>query len=95
MVAVDLYLEDPDLATAYGFEIGGWDVSLVTDFSRVFSSARNELAAFFNEPLDGWVTSNALNMAFMVRVICVVEDYLMLSSLRTLGCSTRIWATLT
>lgn len=59
--AVDAYLLDnsPDttVATKYGWPIGSWCVSNVTDFSRLFFNATE-----FNEDLSGWDTSRALSM---------------------------------
>ncbi|CAJ1930739.1 unnamed protein product [Cylindrotheca closterium] len=59
--AVDAYLSDgsPDtnVATRYGWPIGSWCVSNVTDFSRLFLNATE-----FNEDLSGWDTSRALIM---------------------------------
>ena len=47
----------PDL---HGIQMRNWDVSRVTDMSRVFDSL-----PFFNEPLDGWNVSKVENMAYM------------------------------
>lgn len=59
--AVDAYLSDSsphtDVATRYGWPIGSWCVSDVTDFSTLFLNATE-----FNEDLSGWDTSKALTM---------------------------------
>jgi surface protein len=64
VVAVSLYLADnsPDtpVAQEYGWPIGKWCVSEVTDFSEIFASA-----TFFNEDLSEWDTSSATTMAKM------------------------------
>lgn len=54
-------------ATTYGWPIGTWDVSAVTDFSHTFDVHREPLVAFFDEDLEGWDTSRARSMAFMFR----------------------------
>jgi Mycoplasma protein of unknown function, DUF285 len=68
--AVDAYLGNGSspysaVALQYGYPIGTWDVSQVTDFSGVFHAGRNTLSSTFHENLDGWNTSAAATMAFM------------------------------
>jgi surface protein len=62
--AVSEYLADnsPDtqVAQEYGWPIGKWCVSEVTDFSEIFENATD-----FNEDLSGWDTSRATTMAKM------------------------------
>jgi surface protein len=42
-----------------------WDVSRITDFSRVFDAERNRLMANFNEDLSQWNVSNGTNFERM------------------------------
>ena len=64
--AIDEYLSDggpnTSVAITYGWPIGTWCTSSITDFSLAFSSKRNPLAASFNESLAGWDTSSARSM---------------------------------
>ncbi|KAG7340999.1 fibronectin domain containing protein [Nitzschia inconspicua] len=50
-----------EIACTYGFPIGTWDVSKVTDFSMAFYNSN------FNEPINDWNTSNATTMVCMFR----------------------------
>ena len=50
---------EPDRNTLYG-PIGTWDVSQITDMSRMF---RNDIS--FNENINDWDTSNVTNMGHM------------------------------
>ena len=66
-LAVNEYLvnNSPDTYTAqqYGHPIGTWNVSLVTDFSRLFASDRTaSLSVTFNEDITEWDTSRAVDM---------------------------------
>lgn len=68
--AVDLYLNSSstpfsDVTLRYGYPIGRWDVSQVTNFSGIFNSDRNSLCMLFNEDLIGWDTSAAQTMEYM------------------------------
>lgn len=70
--AVDRYLVDNSPASSvfqeYGFPIGSWNVSLVTDFSSVFDGdVRNSLAREFNDDISEWDTSVATTMYRMFR----------------------------
>ena len=70
--AVDRYLVDNSPASSvfqeYGFPIGSWNVSLVTDFSSVFDGDfRNSLAREFNDDISEWDTSVATTMYRMFR----------------------------
>lgn len=56
--AVDTFMSNP-LAIA---PINDWDVSNISDFSRVFDATRNQAAARFQTDLTGWDTSLAVNM---------------------------------
>ena len=66
---VDEYLNDNGSATSaaktYGHPIGTWDVSLIEDFSHVFSAGRNPKAANFNEDIGDWDVGKATNMEKM------------------------------
>ena len=57
-LAIGAYLEDPShtskVAQTYGWPIGNWCVSLITDFSELFADAAN-----FNEDLRLWDLSSA------------------------------------
>jgi len=69
-LAVDAYLGDDDALilgakTFYGNPIGSWDVSMVSDFSKVFNAQRNPRTATFNEGLGQWDVSRATNMSQM------------------------------
>lgn len=82
--AVDAYLaslaesdaapESSSVALRYGFPIGMWNVSLITNFTRVFDPVRSnafdenrkqEFKSTFNEDLSGWDVSNAVTMFAM------------------------------
>jgi Mycoplasma protein of unknown function, DUF285 len=62
--AVDDYLIDSSLLSLtsrkYGYPIGAWDVSRITNFSSTFDNRRNPGVAKFDEDLDGWDVSSAL-----------------------------------
>lgn len=60
--AVDVYIDDESsafLAAEYGYPIGRWDVSLIEDFSEVFSANRNPRMFHFSADLGGWNLSSA------------------------------------
>jgi hypothetical protein len=71
--AVDDYVgaTDPETSTAartYGFPMGTWDVSRITNFSRVFDSfERNPALDTFDENLNDWDVSAAKDMSEMFR----------------------------
>jgi len=54
-----------ELNNTYGFPIGTWCVSSVTNFSHLFSAERNPAMEGFNEPLSSWDTSNVTDMSYM------------------------------
>jgi Mycoplasma protein of unknown function, DUF285 len=78
--AVDEYLElqsknelseTSELSVMYGYPIGNWDVSRLTNFNHVFANNRNETIdpslgpsepSRFDDDLSGWDTSNAMTM---------------------------------
>jgi len=49
-----------EIASVYGWPIGKWSVSHITDFSRVFREKRS-----FNEDIGSWDVSNAVDMSEM------------------------------
>jgi len=51
-----------ELAKTYGYPIGQWDVSKVTDFSYIFDNEHT-----FNEKIGSWDVSNACTMKCMFR----------------------------
>jgi len=70
--AVNIYLQNSSpetaLAEKYGYPIGEWCVSQITDFSRIFSvedSNTPSLLEEFNESLNMWDTSSAIKMTSM------------------------------
>jgi Mycoplasma protein of unknown function, DUF285 len=81
--AVDAYLawrasggetQLSDNVARYGFPIGAWDVSRVTDFTRVFDPDRQQTLernrnptkrSVFDEDLSGWDLSNAVTVRGM------------------------------
>jgi surface protein len=67
--AVDGYLRNSTnsstVALTYGYPIGIWNVSQVSNFSSVFDSDRNPLVRAFVEDLSEWDTSSALSMSRM------------------------------
>jgi Mycoplasma protein of unknown function, DUF285 len=74
--AVDNYLTNPSsnattAALKYGYPMGRWDVSQLTDFTRVFDPNRNSSLieescgprqSLFNEDISSWQVSNAVTM---------------------------------
>jgi surface protein len=69
-VAVDGYLgaADPNatnVAERFGYPIGKWDVSLITDFTSLFDAERIPEAAGFHEDLSEWDVSRALSLRRM------------------------------
>jgi len=62
--AVGAYNTDPDAATQTYGSIAGWDVSMITDMSHLFSNLRN-----FNADISSWDTSKVtdMNRMFVVR----------------------------
>lgn len=58
-------------AQIYGWPIGSWNVSAVTDFGELFDAhpqgGRNARAAEFNEDISSWDMSSATNMFRMFR----------------------------
>jgi surface protein len=68
--AVDLYLNDPSpnssLASLYGWPIGAWCVSNVTDFHYLFSDLRNAKCADFDaDGVSDWDVSNGVDFYAM------------------------------
>jgi surface protein len=69
--AVDAYVGttspvDSTAATVYGYPIGSWDVSRISNFSQVFDgSARNSAIGMFDEDLSNWDVSAASTMHSM------------------------------
>ena len=66
LAAVDAWLLGGDSQAGvqgqYGQAMGDWDVSRVTDFSKVFSKERKSANENFNEDIGAWDTSNAVTM---------------------------------
>eukprot|EP00542_Grammatophora_oceanica_P009698 CAMPEP_0194037164 /NCGR_PEP_ID=MMETSP0009_2-20130614/9506_1 /TAXON_ID=210454 /ORGANISM="Grammatophora oceanica, Strain CCMP 410" /LENGTH=350 /DNA_ID=CAMNT_0038679211 /DNA_START=81 /DNA_END=1133 /DNA_ORIENTATION=+ len=60
--AVDAYVADP---STFCYRIGLWDVSAITDFSKVFDGERNQRLRRFNEDLTEWNMSNATDLSYM------------------------------
>jgi surface protein len=56
-----------EVAMRYGYPISSWNVSLITNFSRVFDPSRlaPDIAWEFNEDLGNWNVSNAESMMGM------------------------------
>jgi surface protein len=68
ITAVDSYLDNgtsSDAALQYGYPIGQWDVSQVSNFSNIFQTDRNAKAYTFNEDISQWNTSSAQSMSYM------------------------------
>jgi len=63
--AVDDYLLDPRSAMAVFGRIEDWQVGRLTDFSLVFSSDRQPLAAAFNANVSAWDIRNAVTLYAM------------------------------
>jgi surface protein len=59
--------ESSDVAMRYGYPIASWNVSLITNFTRVFDPRRfaPDIAWEFNEDLGNWDVSNAETMMGM------------------------------
>jgi surface protein len=62
--AVQAYYRNPDAATQTYGSIAGWDVSMITDMSHLFSGLTN-----FNADISSWDTSKVtdMNQMFWVR----------------------------
>lgn len=58
---------DDYLAGILTVPINDWDVSLVSDFSELFSADRNPATVDFNEDLDRWDVSNAVTFMGLFR----------------------------
>jgi surface protein len=61
-------LDQSNVSLTYGYPIGTWDVSRLTNFSRVFDPGRSPTsvrAGTFNQDLRGWDVSNAVTMERM------------------------------
>jgi Mycoplasma protein of unknown function, DUF285 len=65
-----------EIAVMYGYPIGTWDVSRVTNFDRVFANDRNQMIdpmlgpsvpSSFDDDLSLWDTSNAVTMIGMFQ----------------------------
>jgi surface protein len=67
--AVDAFMLDSsatsDVAVTYGYPIGNWDVSRITDFDELFSGKRNPNMLVFNADLSNWDVSSATTMRAM------------------------------
>jgi surface protein len=66
--AIDDYVVNgtsSDAVQQYGYPIGAWEVSQVTDFSHAFACERNIMACNFNEDIGRWNTSSAVSMSYM------------------------------
>ena len=61
--AVQAYNTNPDAATQTHGSIAGWDVSMITDMSYLFSQLKN-----FNADISSWDTSGVTDMADMFYV---------------------------
>jgi surface protein len=61
--AVQAYNANPDTASATYGSIAGWDVSMITDMSSLFSGLTN-----FNADISSWDTSKVTNMYRMFYV---------------------------
>jgi Mycoplasma protein of unknown function, DUF285 len=76
--AVDAYVVDDTasslVAFKYGYPIGVWDVSRLTDFSQVFDATRNTNLLNFDADLGGWNVSNAVNMYAMFQQAVSFQD---------------------
>ena len=76
--AVDAYMIDDGpqsyVAFTYGYPIGAWDVSMLTDFSQIFDSSRNSDLLRFNADLSGWNVSNAVDMHAMFQQTVSFKD---------------------
>ena len=60
--AVDLYYSDKNNAISQYGDINTWDVSNITDMSRLF-----EYKYGFNEDISNWDTSNVTDMSYMFK----------------------------
>jgi surface protein len=78
ITAVDAYMVDSssssDVATTYGFPIGNWDVSQITNFDDVFSAKRNPDMLLFNADLSNWDVSAATSMHAMFEATVSFTD---------------------
>lgn len=74
--AIDTYLMNWTIrkneSEIYGYPIGSWDVSLVTDFSNIFDSLRNSAVSTFDADLSDWNTSSA---EFMVSTFAGASSF--------------------
>ena len=70
--AVEVYLNCPDddassVAVLYGFPIGNWDVSQITDMSNLFEIST------FNGDISSWNTSSVTDMSYMFAAAVTVN----------------------
>jgi Mycoplasma protein of unknown function, DUF285 len=76
--AVDAYVVDDTersaVAFRYGYPIGVWDVSRISDFSQLFDATRNTNLLIFDADLGGWNVSNAINMYAMFQQTVSFQD---------------------
>lgn len=76
--AVDAYAVDDTsssiVAFRYGYPIGVWDVSRITDFSQLFDATRNTNLLNFDADLGGWNVSNAVTMYAMFQQTVSFRD---------------------
>ena len=60
--------ENTYVAQTFGYPIGSWCVSKLTDFTETFSTLRNPSMVDFDEDVSRWNTSNAEFMDYGVHV---------------------------
>lgn len=76
--AVDEYMLDSSsdsiVAMQYGYPIGNWDVSRISDFSQVFDAQRNPDMLLFDADLSGWDVSSAETMNAMFQATVAFTD---------------------
>ena len=78
--AVDVHLQHPERARQQYGPLPDWNVAHLQDFSYVFASERQPLAATFNGNVSQWDVSNAVTLYAMVRTTLLYVPLFLLAS---------------
>lgn len=72
--AVDNYIMDESSTDLYGWPMGNWDVSKISDFRELFSASRNPAMLFFSQDLSNWDMSKATSTESMFEGTVAFTD---------------------